>query len=253
MSRRWLFVRVHGSTQVAAAVPTAVQDAARLVRAADPAACFFFDRVDDPAGDTVEVWLDARPDVRGEVAARLRVPGDGWLTAAGQELSRPVRHPHESERDVTDELAAVSSEFALASGGHRTQDEAFRLAVWHVRGLVGLSAGDPRALAFQCWLHWSARLAPHRRVDLSAQAALRAGRVPREPHPRLRTYLARTSEAVLGQRSDAGLPADYLLFAQATATHARLGLPPDVGAAAALTVRDELADRMAPALSGRPA
>jgi hypothetical protein len=256
MARRWLFVRIHDSARTSSAsanVPAVLPAVARLVRAADPDACLFFDRVDDPIGNAVEVWLDARSEVRRDAAALLREPGDGWRASTPKLVTRAVRHPHESGRDVTDELAAVSSEFALACGPGGDFDVAFGLAVAHLRGLAGLAVGDGRALAFQWWLHFADGLSPRRRVDLPVEAAMRADDAPAEPSPPLRWYVARTAMLVHARPAGDGLPPNYLLFAQATATHHRLALPADAGAAAAHTVREEFARDSALALAGRPA
>lgn len=258
MARRWLFVRIHDSARTGPAsanVPAVLPAVAGLVRAADPDACLFFDRVDDPIGSAVEVWLDARPEVCDDAAALLGEPGEGWRASAAELVTRAVRHPYECGRDVTDELAAVSSEFALACGpgAGRDFDAAFGLAVAHLRGLAGLAVGDGRALAFQWWLHWADELSARRRVDLPVEAAMRADDVPPEPVPHLRWYIARTAMLVHARLAGEGLPPNYLLFAQATATHQRLGLPADAGAAAAHTVREEFARDSALALAGRSA
>jgi len=241
---------MHGPTRVPSRgeLPLSLGETARLLRAADPCACLFFDRT-GTAGDTLEVWLDARPDVRAAAARLLRVPGGGWVTTALRPADRPADHLPYGGHDVFDELAAVSSELAL----HPLGGDQVDFAVAHLRGLFAIAGDRAQAIAFECWRHWSATLSPTRRVAESVEAALRAGTLPHTRPPRLAAYLTATERAVLGQRSRAALPAPYLVFTQALGTHARLALPPSVGAAAALTVRNELADRTVSALSGRSA
>lgn len=244
MTHQWLFFRLYGAAGTDRFLPAVVPRLARHVRSADPEACFFFQRADGPVGPSVEVWLDAAPDVRREVTERLRREGGGaWRPSIEPNATRSVRYPHESERDVTDELAAVSTEFALAQSSHSRPDaeEAFRLGVTHLRGVVELvPAPERQGFLFLCWQHWSAGLSPGRRVQLTSDAGLEAGMVQKETSEARQTYLSGTRQAIRRQRPGCGLPERYLVFSQAGATHDRLGITPASGAAAALTVRSEL-------------
>ncbi|MEW2623452.1 hypothetical protein [Streptomyces sp. NPDC048106] len=249
MARQWLFVSLYGGSDAPSGLPAVVPRVARLVRSGDPEACFFFSRTDEPTGRSVDLWLDARPATRDAVADVLRAePDAGWTPSAARTVTRPVRHPHESERDVRDELAAVASEFALAvrhvdDPGPR---EALALGVAHLRGVAGLLPEASRpAFLFQCWQRWSAGLSPRQRVALAAGA----GPVPEHgeqaaPAP-LEAYLHRTRRTIRGQRPGQGLPEPYLLFHQTEAAHDRLGIPAGPSAAAALTVRGEILRRAA--------
>jgi hypothetical protein len=243
MAHQWLTARLYGTADALPAVPPVLPRLARYVRSADPGTCLFFVRGDEPAGPAVEVWLAAGPGTRRVVADLVRPePGSPWRAAVEQDLTRPVRHPHESGRDVTDELAAVSSAFALAvlPHGGPGPDEAFELGVRHLRGIAGLlpEAARPGFL-FQCWQSWSATLSPRRRAELAAEAQVRTSTVP-PSGTGARGYLEQTRRVIRHQRPGTGLPEPYLIFHQAGATHARLGVPPGWGAAAALTVRNEL-------------
>ncbi|MCX4761553.1 hypothetical protein OG562_11285 [Streptomyces sp. NBC_01275] len=260
MARQWLFVSLYGGADAPPGLPAVVPRAARLVRAKDPGACFFFSRADDdPAGRSVDLWIDARPGTRREAAQLLRgAPESGWRLSAERLVERPVGHPHESERDVHDELASVASEFALTvrpDGTPPAPQEAYGLAVAHLRGLARLTAPAGRAgFLFQCWERWSARLTAGRRVELAVEAELREADVPEEPTEAptpfedafgeaLEAYLHGTRQAVRRQRPGCGLPEHYLLFAQSASAHDRLGIPAGVSAAAALAVRGELVRR----------
>ncbi|PJE98189.1 hypothetical protein CUT44_08555 [Streptomyces carminius] len=222
---------------------------ARYVRSADSAACCFFSREDDATGPSVELWLDSTPEVRRAAADLLRSePESPWRPVVEQDVPRPVHHPHESGRDVRDELAAVSTEFALSvpPGGEPGPKKAFDLGTSHLRGIVELlpEAARPGFL-FQCWQSWSAGLSPWEREKLAAETDMRRAAVPHAPSKARLRYLDRTRRAIRHQRPGNGLPEPYLIFHQAGATHGRLGVPPAQGAAAALALRSELAERTA--------
>ncbi|MEU6382670.1 hypothetical protein ABZ847_03800 [Streptomyces bauhiniae] len=247
MARQWLFVRLYGTAGVPTTVPPALPRLARYVESADPGACFFFSRVDEPAGPSVELWIDSVADVHSIALDRLRSEAPAWSLAVERDLPRPA-HPDGTGRDVLDELAAVSTAFALAQSpdGRPDPEEAFRLGVSHLRGLIALLPEATRTgFLFQCWQSWSAGLSARQREDLAVEANVRADTVADTPSQARRAYLDGTRRAVRREPRD-GLPEPYLLFHQAGATHDRLGVPLDRGAAAALTVRDELAERAVP-------
>ncbi|MFC4507627.1 MULTISPECIES: hypothetical protein [Streptomyces] len=247
MARQWLFVSLYGGADAPPGLPTVVPRAARIVRTGDPGACCFFSRPDDPTGRSVELWVDARADVRREVTRLLRgAPEPGWRLSAERLVERPVGHPHESERDVRDELAAVASEFALAvrpDGTTADGPEGYGLAVAHLRGLTGLLPRDGRAgFLFQCWQRWSAGLSPGRRVELATSAEWGEPE-PSAPAPltaALKTYLHGIEQGVRRQRPGCGLPEHYLLFSQSASAQERMGVPAAVSASAALAVRAEV-------------
>ena len=253
MAHRWLLARLYGTAGPDPALPAVLPRLARQVRSADPGACFWFSRDASQAGPSVSVWLSSGPEAADAATRTLlsqeRAP---WRVAIERDLTRPVRNPHESDRDVTDELAAVSSEFALAAlpgGGAPGEEEAFSLAVAHLSGVAGLLPGAARqGFLFQCWTSWSAGLPARRREELAVEADVRAsaGHGAGEP---LQDYLDRTLRAIRRQRPGQGLPEPYLLFHQAGATHRRLGVPPAWGAAAALAVRNASAGRGVPVAS----
>lgn len=261
MAQDWLLLRLYGAPGTPPVLPAVMPRLAQRLRSADPDAFFFFVRAGGPGGPSIELWLDTEPEVYREVTERLHAElSGGWRLSAERDITRPVRHPHESERDVQDELAAVSSEFALTQlmHGEPEPDEAFRLGVAHLRGVTTLlPESDRRDFLFLCWQHWSAGLTPSSRVELSAAAGLRAATVPQEQSVAQQLYLYGTRQAIDRQRPGTVLPERYLIFSQAGATHDRLGIPPTWSAAAALTVRNELAGRsqqQAPAetaMSGR--
>ncbi|MER7187520.1 hypothetical protein ABT404_50070, partial [Streptomyces hyaluromycini] len=175
MARQWLSVSLYGGIGAPRELPAVVGRVARHVRVSDPDGCFFFSRDGDPAGGSVDLWVDTRARTRIEVAKLLRggAPESGWRLSAERLVARPVRHPHESDRDVMDELAAVASELALAvqPDGLPGPRAAYDLAVAHLSFLTELIEPDARAgLLFQCWQHWSAGLPPWRRVELAAGA-----------------------------------------------------------------------------------
>ena len=253
MARQWLSVSLYGGVDAPGDLPPVVSRVARHVRVSDPDACFFFSRDDHPAGRSVDLWVDAGAGIRREVTDLLRAgaPGSGWQVSAERLVDRPVHHPHESERDVTDELAAVASEFALSvrPDGAPGPREAYDLAVAHLRALAELVEPSGRAgLLFQCWERWSAGLSAGRRVELAA------GADPAEPEPpaprltaALERYVHRTRQTIRRQRPGCGLPERYLVFAQSAAVHDRLGIPVSQSAAAALTVRARLTAGQVPA------
>jgi len=258
VTSQWLFCRLYAPGGATSIVPPAVARTARYVAAADPEGCFLFDRADDPAGFSVEVWADATPRVLAEAADRLRAEPlpPGWSSSFTHGVARPVRNPHESERDVADELAAVSSELALAVLAHGAPADDLGLALAHLRGVAGLvPPADRGTLLFHCWQHFSAALTPDVRVGLAFEASLHAGRGADAPDEIFRRYLDRTQEVVAAQRPGCDLPGHYLLFSQVTRTQDRLGVAPACSAVAALTVRHEFAEqaRRQPVSSGRPA
>ncbi|WP_307670770.1 hypothetical protein [Streptomyces sp. V2I9] len=229
-------------------LPPVLPRLARHLRSADPGACFFFSRADGPAGPAVDVWVDCAPRVRPGVVELLRArTGPPWRLAVRQDVRRIADRRHESGREVTDELAAVSTAFALAvlPEGVPDAEDAFRLGVTHLRDLVGLlPEGAGPGFLFQCWQLWSAALPPRRREELAVEADVRAATVPHPRSEARQTYLERTRH-VLRQGPAGGLPEPYLLLHHAGATHDRLGIPPARSAAAALTVRNELTERPA--------
>jgi hypothetical protein len=245
MTRLWLFARIYCERGVFLAPPAAVLSVAQHIRAADPAACFFYSRVDDSAGPAFDLWLDSVPEARRDALHLLHAGREaGWRLWTEDGLRRPVRHPHESERDVTDELAAVSTAFALAVPPRSGQDRAFELAMAHLRGVCGfLREAVQRPFLFQCWRQWGKELSSSQRADLVLEAGMRVATAPDEPPAAQRAYLKATQETVRCQRPGSGLPEGYLWFLQVVATHDRLAVPHEVSAAAALTVRNELAQR----------
>lgn len=251
MTQRWLFARIYSERRMSPAPPAAVPRVAQHVRAADPEACFFYSRADDSAGQAFDLWLDSVPGARQDAADLLRAGQEaGWRLWAEDGVRRPVRHPHESKRDVTDELAAVSSAFSLAVLPRSDPDQAFELAVAHLRGVCGfLREAVQRPFLFHCWRRWGAELSPGQRAGLVPEADLLVATVPDEPPAAQHAYLQATQEAARRQRPGSGLPEGYLWFLQAVATHDRLAVPYEVSAAAALTVRNELAHRPAWALT----
>lgn len=257
----WFFARLHSEARSSPVLPACVPRLAWHARRADDEACLFFSRADDAHGGSIDFWLDSSPRVRREAAELLRAgTGAGWRLWTDDGIARQVRHPHESGRDVADELAAVSSDFALAtlSAGTSNLDAAFGQAVVHLRGIAAQLPADTRpGFLFQCWRKWSAWLPVKERVELAAGAGIRAAAVadqtspdqtsPGETSAAQRAYLRGSREAI-SRQGHGGLPAPYLWFAQAGATHERLAIPAAVSAAAALTVRGELA----PVPAGRP-
>lgn len=252
MAPRWLFARIYSERNMSPAPPAVVSTAARHVRAADPKACFFYSRAADAgSGRAFDLWLDSVPGTRRDVLDLLRAGQEvGCHLWAEDGVCRPVRHPHESERDVTDELAAVSSTFSLSVRPRSDPGQAFEMAVTHLRGVSGfLSEPVQRPFLFHCWRRWGAELTPEQRAALVPEADLRAATVADEPPDAQYTYLQGTQEAARRQRPGSGLPEGYLWFLQAVATHDRLAIPCEVSAAAALTVRNELAHQPAWALT----
>ncbi|GGU48674.1 hypothetical protein GCM10010259_44740 [Streptomyces daghestanicus] len=248
MARQWLFVRLYGAAGAATSLPPVLPRLARYLRSAAPGACFFFSRADGPAGPAVDAWVDCDPRARPEVVELLRArTGPPWRLAVRQDVRRTADQALESGRDVTDELAAVSTAFALAvlPEGAPDPEEAFRLGVTHLRDLVGLLPEDAGpGFLFQCWQLWSAALPPRRREELAVEADVRAATVPHPRSEARHAYLEGTRQ-VLRRGPAGGLPEPYLLLHHAGATHDRLGIPPAWGAAAALTVRNELTARPA--------
>jgi hypothetical protein len=245
-----------------AAVPVAAVVAlAEHVSAADPAACLFFTRADTgPAAPAIDLWLSAAPWVRADAPDVLRSrTADGGSLWAEDGVPRQVRHPHVSGRDVTDEMAAVSSVFALAvlTGGAPRHSTPFGRAVAQLRGITGLlPAATRRPFLFRCWQTWSAVLSPECRSELAAGTAACAGTLASEPPIAQQAYLEGTCDVLRRQRSGHALPTTYLWFLQASATHDRLAVPADTAAAAALAVRGELAgraNRVSALTPGRPA
>ncbi|MEU3349643.1 hypothetical protein ABZ723_32550 [Streptomyces sp. NPDC006700] len=230
-------------------LPSVLPRLARYVRSADPGACFFFSRADEPAGPSIALWIDSVPGVRRAALDLLRSETEApWRLAVEQGAHHKARHPEGTGRDVKDELAAVSTAFALSvlPSGRPDPDEAFRLGVSHLRGIVRLLPEAARTgFLFQSWQSWSASLPPRRREELAVEADVRTATVPDTSSPSRQAYLDGTRQAVR-RGPGSGLPEPYLLFHQAGATHNRLGIPPAWGAAAALTVRNELAERAVP-------
>lgn len=242
MADLWLFARLHGEPGSAPALPAVVPRLVKHLRRADRQACLFFRRGDD--GHAFELWLNSSRGVRGEAGKLLREQTRaGWRLWIDDGVTRPARHRHESGRDVTDELAAVSSDFALAvlPTGAASPDTAFTQAVVHLRGIAAELHDNARlAFLFRCWRQWCAGLSAKERVELAAASGMWAATVSDEPSAALRTYLRATRDVISHQRAG-GLPARYLWFAQAHATQDRLAIPAALSAAAALTVRSELA------------
>ncbi len=240
----WLFARMHCPERPSPVRPAVMVHLARHARAADPEACFFFCRRGD-SNATFDLWLEALPGARREASDLLRAEaGSSWQTYVEDDVLRLASHPQEKDRNVTDELAAVSTTFALtvrtadAADRHR----AFEIAVIHLRAVAAQLPGAAQLpFLFQCWRRWSAGLSPDRRVELAAESAMLARTVPGEPSAAHRAYLRGTTDAVRGQRPGCRWPERYLWFMQVDATHDRLALHQEASAAAALTVRGELA------------
>jgi hypothetical protein len=249
MADLWLFARLHGAADPAPVLPAAMLRLARYLRWADQQACLFFNRTKDSQGIAFDLWLSSSRRVRQEAEAQLRAGTRArWQLWTDDGVTRPIRHRHQSGRDVTDELAAVSSQLALTmpSAGAMSPDFAFSHAVIHLRAIAAEVPDNGRsAFLFRCWQQWCPGLCARDRVGLAADSALRAGAIPDEPSAAQRTYVRGTREVIGRQRAD-GLPARYLWFAQAAATHDRLAIPVAAGAAAALTVRRELSADLAP-------
>ncbi|MFF1900069.1 hypothetical protein [Streptomyces sp. NPDC058206] len=219
----------------------------RALRAADD--IWFFDPPADSHDSGLELWFHALPERLGKVRAMLRADHTVHI-AEERMIERPPSYPGFRGIDLADELAAVSSELAVAltAGGGLRPEEGPAWAVRHLRHLVDLvPRRDRRAFLFACWQQWTVALEPAHRIALGIQAEVEAESVPRrhtadqaaEPWDRY-TEATRAIAAAPGFTTDA--PANFLLFEHAHRTHARLGLPPAVEAVAARTVRAELDD-----------
>jgi hypothetical protein len=253
MMRRWLYCRIHQLTGASAAVPEFVGTAIAQVRTIDADSCSFFSR----APDAIELWLHTTPAAAGQVTEllRARAAEAGLPLTVESSRQRPVPHPHQTGRDVLDELAAVSTELALTFAPVIAADRRLEVAVTHLR--VAAEWIEPvhrQSFLFLCWQNWAATLSPRHRgmlietTDVTAPACL-ADRADRA----WRRYAERTEQVVQGQRPGWELPLAYLMFGHVKHTHDRLGIPPEVAALAALGVRREHADRQRLISTGTPA
>ncbi|MFF7889738.1 lantibiotic dehydratase C-terminal domain-containing protein [Streptomyces sp. NPDC007896] len=211
---------------------------------------WFFDPAADSHGPGLELWFHAAPERLAEIRATLRA--DGALRIADERMTeRPSAYPGGRGVDLADELAALSSELAvaLAASGALRPENGLAWAVRHLRHLVDLvPQRERRAFLFLCWQHWTVALEPGHRVDLGVRARLEAESVTRDTAGRTTgpaagpwgRYAGTTRAIALAPGFAADAPANFLLFEHAHRTHGRLGLPLAVEALAARIVRSEL-------------
>ncbi|QTD95911.1 hypothetical protein [Streptomyces cyanogenus] len=227
----------------------------RVLRAAD--GIWFFDPAEDSPGPAFALWCRTAPERREEIRTALRAEGAVRIVEE-RHGERPVVHRGARGFDLSDELAAVSSELAVAltAEGGPADQEALVWAVRHLQHVVGLvPQRDRRAFLFACWQQWSAGLAPEDRVSLGLQAEIEAESVTgqaaagprRGPAVSWTRYTERTRAIAADPAFTAQAPGNYLLFRHAHRTHARMGLPLAVEALAARIVRAELDATGAPA------
>ncbi|MET9972135.1 lantibiotic dehydratase C-terminal domain-containing protein [Streptomyces sp. NPDC006356] len=220
----------------------------RSLRAPDD--IWFFDPITDPHHPGLGLWFHAVPERLGRIRAALRA--DGTVRVAEERTAeRLPRHPGARGIDLTDELAAASSELAvgLTAAGTLRPEDGLAWAVRHLQHLVGLvPQRERRAFLFLCWQHWTMALEPAHRIDLGVRAEMEAESVTREtadpttgpatgPWGR---YTESTRAIATAPGFSADAPANFLLFEHAHRTHGRLGLPLAVEALAARIVRAEL-------------
>jgi hypothetical protein len=221
-------------------LPELVGMAIDQVRAADAGSCGFFRRTPT----TIELWFHATSDAAGEVTQLLRVQAAAArlpLTIESSQL-RPVLHPHQSGRDVLDELAAVSTELALTLAPVTGAAQQLEAAATHLRvAAEWIELVHQQSFLFLCWQSWAAELTPRQRVKLIEAAEV--GEPGDLVDKAWRRYAERSEQVVQGQRPGRRLPLAYLMFGQVKQTHDRLGIPAEIAAAAALGVRRERADR----------
>jgi hypothetical protein len=234
-----LFARLHPDLTASRAVLPTLSRLFRQVRSADPGSTAFFDR--PPAADVspVEIWVHSTPAVCHAAGVSLRAEteqGTGTL-AVQYAVARPVLSPSAYARDVTDELAAASSEFALnlPPGGPGGELD---VAVPHLRGLTELMPTVVRSpFLFACWQHWSSTLTPRHRAELAAAAHLPA---PLGLRPLSWSgYFDRVGRIIRRQQSASAPSSGHLVLHHAAATHDRAGMSAAGGALSALTLRAE--------------
>ncbi|MGC0373846.1 lantibiotic dehydratase C-terminal domain-containing protein [Streptomyces sp. SAI-229] len=234
----WLFCRLSGAE---------VSELPELIRSLHaPGDIWFFDPVADPHHPGLGLWFHAVPERLGGIRTALRA--DGTVRIAEERITeRLPRHPGARGIDLADELAAVSSELAVAltAVGALRPENRLAWAVRHLRHLVALvPQRERRAFLFLCWQHWTMALEPAHRIDLGVRAETEAEAMTREttgpatgPWGRY-TDATRAITAAPGFTADT--PANFLLFEHAHRTHRRLAVPLAAEALAARIVRAEL-------------
>ncbi|MFI6822857.1 hypothetical protein ACIBJE_18155 [Micromonospora sp. NPDC050187] len=244
LERSWMFAHlaVPGGgcpdARAAELVGTVVAGLVAAVRAADPQARWFYDRIGPRAGPRLRVGLHA--SAVGLDAARRRLDGDPTST-----LTPDPYAVRDAARGGP--LAQAGSELALSLLGGDAPWLAgmeLPLAVAHLRHLCDLMpVADRPAFLFLHWQDRSRSLSAAHRRDLAVQAdtgaekiVLAAGDLPSTGTVAAawQRYLDRVTEVMGG---DHATPRGFLLAEHAQLTHERWGIDAAVDSLAAMALR----------------
>lgn len=252
MERRCSVHHLAGADRAAVVLATMVPLFAHTLRVTDPESLWSFQRQRDDPDRAVEVWARATGAARqaadAELIAAAQRAGLRWRRVAYE--PEVVAFPglegvHQAER-----LFCASSELAVAQfagAGELAPGLHLPTAARHLAGLAALLPGPTRtAFLVHCWEQWTRGMDPGRRVETYAEATRPAGTIARaidgarlgtDAEHAWRVYLDQVRAIVVdSSRTDHG-PVPYLMFQHATRTHERLGVPPEIAASVAASLR----------------